>query len=80
MPGRPMAEVLPRLMDNPDMLAARRVAFCVSKIAHDLGINGTGVPVDGQLQAILDTAMERPADVSPEAYRLVYTLAHGAAT
>jgi hypothetical protein len=74
-----MTEPLFRLMDNPNMIAARRVAFFVSKVAHELGLNGTGVPVDGQLQAILDTAMERPADVSPEAYRLVYTLAHGAA-
>lgn len=60
---------------DPQVDAARRVAFTVARAEADLGLTETRLPIEDRLQAILSEAALRPADISPTSYAVVYLLA-----
>jgi hypothetical protein len=60
---------------RPETEQTRRIAFMIARAAHDLGVNlPSSLPMDARLDCILQAAMDAPADIDPDAFKLVYAL------
>lgn len=62
---------------TPEKEDARRIAFTIAKAEAGLGLCETRLPAADRMQAILDEAAMRPADIDPGIYGMVYRLVHG---
>ncbi|MBW7968612.1 hypothetical protein [Bradyrhizobium sp. BR 10289] len=61
---------------DPDVDAARRIAFTIVKAAAALEIpHHPDLSLGAQLEHVLQAAMERPWAISPEIYGMIFTLA-----
>jgi len=66
-----------RDVNSEDFRLAHKLAFMIGGAQHALGINGPNsdsLPLQPQLEAILQGAMENPAAVDEATYSIVYLL------
>lgn len=68
-----MREMIGRDLDQ-DVIDARSVAFAMARAESQLGLAVKGIPFMSRLKAILEAGMERPAEIDPALYQMVWLL------
>jgi hypothetical protein len=59
---------------DPTVQTARTVAFALAVTEDKLGLTAKGIPLASRLEAVMQTAMERPAAITPDLYKVMFLL------